>query len=57
MKPPMIQAGFEVPAALHDEAHDGEFSGLSLALVASAIEIERDSPDFLEIVMVASAST
>ena len=57
MRPSVIPAGFEVPPALHDEAHDGEFSGLSLALVASAIEIERDSPDFLEIVMVASAST
>ena len=61
VKPPLIPAGFEVPPALHDEAHDGEFTGLSFGLVASATEIERDSPGFLETVersaMAASAST
>ena len=41
--------------------HDGEVPGVSFALVASATEIERDSPGFLETVelsaMAASAST
>ena len=62
MKPPVLPAGYEVPPALHDEAHVGDIPGLSFALVESASEIERDSPGFLETVlrsaqMAASAST
>ena len=62
VKPPVLPAGYEVPPALHDEAHDGDIPGLSFALVASVSEIEQDSPGFLETVersaqMAASAST
>ena len=45
VKPPVLPAGYEVPPALHDEAHDGDIPGLSFALVASVSEIERDPPD------------
>ena len=53
--------GFEVPPEPQDDVHDGDIPGLSFALVESAIEIERDSPGFLETVlhsaqMAASAS-
>ena len=62
MKPPVLPAGYEVPPALHDEAHDDDIPGLSFALVDSASEIERDFPGFLETVerlaqMAALAST
>ena len=61
VKPTVPQAGYEVPDALHDEAYNGEFPGLSFALLASATEIEQDSPGFMETVerstMAASAST
>ena len=58
----MLPAGYEVPPALQDEAHDGDIPCLSFTLVASISEIERDSPSFLETVersaqMAASAST
>ena len=62
VKPLVLLAGYEVPPALQDEAHDGDIPGLSFALVESVSEIERDSPGFLETVlrsaqMAASAST
>ena len=50
VKPPVFSAGYEVPPALHDEAHDGDIPGLSFALVVSVSEINRDSPGFLETV-------
>ena len=40
----VVLVGYHVTSQLRDEVHDGDFPGLSWAMVASATEIEKDSP-------------
>ena len=41
---PVLLSGYLVPSSLRDEVHGGHFPGMSWALVASAAEIENNSP-------------
>ena len=50
VKPLVLPPGYEVPPSLQDEARDGEFPGMTWAMVASAAELEKDSPGLMEIV-------
>ena len=61
VKPPVLPPGYEVPPSLQDEARDGEFLDTTWAMVASAVELEKDSPGLMDTIersaqMAASAS-
>ena len=45
VKPPVIPPEYEVPPSLQDEAREGEFPGMTRAMVALAAELEKDSSD------------
>ena len=45
---PVLPLGCLVSSLLRDEVHDDDFPSMRWALVLPAVEIEKDSPGFME---------